>query len=196
MIARKQSAGPAARRWVDGPAVAGQLPAGAAGVTRQVAGQGPPPDHAAGTAADFRPHHDQVTAVHDAIDFARALVQDGGVNTAGLTMLRAEVGHLQREVHAWRQELAATRQDVDRLRADLLRATSWTRGTLVDRLAAKFAEIDATLARAATGLAGQEATSGRDTAQMRAGHRPPDGMPSPGEGGDCPPPPPPGSFGR
>jgi len=94
--------------------------------------------------------HDPVTAVHDAIDFARALVADGGVSTAGLTMLRGEVQQLGRQVQAMRQELAVTRQDCDRVRLDLLRLSQFTHGLLVDRLASRFRDIDRRLA----GLAG------------------------------------------
>jgi len=89
-------------------------------------------------------------------------------------MLRAEVGALQREIHAWRQELASTRADVDRLRADLLRLSVWTRGPLVERLAAKFAELDAGLAGCVEGLRGRPGPSERDTAQIRAGNGPQD----------------------
>jgi outer membrane murein-binding lipoprotein Lpp len=89
---------------------------------------------------------DPVTAVHDSIDFARALVADGGHSTAGLTMLRGEVQQLAREVAAFRREVAATRQDADRVRADLLRLSQFTHGLLVDRLASRFRDIDRRLA--------------------------------------------------
>lgn len=89
---------------------------------------------------------DPVTAVHDSIDFARALVADGGVSTAGLTMLRGEVQQLGREVAAMRREVAATRQDCDRVRTDLLRLSQFTHGLLVDRLASRFRDIDRRLA--------------------------------------------------
>jgi hypothetical protein len=105
------------------------------------------------------PLRDPVTAVHDSIDFARALVADGGHSTAGLTMLRGEVQQLAREVAAFRRELAATRQDCDRVGADLLRLGQFTRGLLVDRLANRFHDIDRRLA----GLAGVHAfNSGPD----------------------------------
>ena len=96
---------------------------------------------------------DPVTAVHDSIDFARALVADGGTSTAGLTMLRGEVQQLAREVAAMRREVAATRQDADRVRTDLLRLSQFVHGLLVDRLANRFRDIDrrlAGLARVAT----------------------------------------------
>lgn len=134
------------------------------------------------TAAGDR-HHDQVTAVHDAIDFARALVADGGTQTAGLTMLRGEIGHMAREFRQLREEVAILRADFDRVRADVLRVQQFARSTLVDRLASKFAEIDARLARSETGAAGQGDPSGRDTAQMRAGFGPPAVSPDPGAGG-------------
>jgi hypothetical protein len=105
--------------------------------------------------------HDPVTAAHDAIDFARALVADGGVSTAGLTMMRGEVQQLARQVAAMRAELAATRQDCDRVRLDLLRLSQFTHGLLVDRLATRFHDIDRRLA----GLAGVHAfNSGPDFA--------------------------------
>jgi hypothetical protein len=93
---------------------------------------------------------DPVTAVHDSIDFARALVADGGASTAGLTMMRGEIQQLAREVRRMREEFAAVRQDGERVRMDLLRLSQFTRGLLVDRLAARFRDIDHLLA----GLAG------------------------------------------
>jgi hypothetical protein len=95
-----------------------------------------------------------------------------------------------------REEVAALRADCDRVRWDVVRLGQFTRGPLVDRLAAKFAQIDAALARLETGAAGQGDPSGRDLAQMRAGFGPPAGPPDPGAGGDRPPADPPGSFGR
>lgn len=183
-------------RTVDMPAVVAPRGRNGHAGRRPPAVQGPPPDVASRTGPDIRPHHDQVTAVHDAIDFARALVADGGTQTSGLTMLRGEIGHMAREFRQLREEVAILRADFDRVRADVLRVQQFARCTLVDRLAAKFAEIDARLARSETGAAGQGDPSGRDLAQMRAGFGPPAGPPDPGAGGDRPPAGPPGTFGR
>lgn len=186
----------APRRGANGRAAARREAAGGASVTARGAVQGQPPDDAASAAGAAGRLRDQVSAQHDAIDFARALVQDGGLQTAGLTMLRAEVGQLQREIHAWRGELAATRADVDRLRSELLRLAGWVRGPVVERLAVRFAAIDAQIRRCAAGVAGRPDPSGRDTAQMRAGCGPDFGTPDPGAGPAGPPPPGPGCFGR
>lgn len=100
-----------------------------------------------GDVGGARPLRDAITATHDAIDFAKAIVADGGHSTAGLAMLRGEVGVLQRQVAALRQEIAATRSDVSELRADLLKLSGWAHGPLVARLADRFAQIDAQLSR-------------------------------------------------
>lgn len=131
----------------NGAIVPNAAPRRAAAPPRTVAAGTETPDSAAGPGADFRVHRDAVSATHDAIDFARALVADGGVQTAGLTMLRGEVQAVARELRAARQEFAALRVDVDRLRADLLRTSQFCRGVLVDRLAAKFQQVDAALTR-------------------------------------------------
>lgn len=102
---------------------------------------------------------DPVTAVHDSIDFARAIAADGGTATAGLTMLRGELQHLATEVRRMREEFAAVRQDCERVRLDLVRLSQFTHGLLVDRLATRFQDIDRRLA----GLAGVHAfNSGPD----------------------------------
>lgn len=93
-----------------------------------------------------RPHRDAVTAAHDAIAFARALVSEGGHSTAGLTMLRTELQQLACELRAGRAECAALRQDVESLRLDVLRLSAWCHGPLVARLAVRFEAIDAALA--------------------------------------------------
>lgn len=97
--------------------------------------------------------HDRVTAAHDAIDFARALVADGGVSTAGLTMLRGELQQVAREVRAMRQEYAALRADVERVRLDLVNLSQFTHGLLVDRLATRFRSIDARMQGLAAAVA-------------------------------------------
>jgi hypothetical protein len=186
----------APRRGANGQAAGRRVQPAAAGVTPPAAVQGPPPDHAAGPGPSGPPHRDAVTAVHEAIDFARALVADGGHSTAGLTMLRVEVGAVAREMRALREEVAALRVDCDRVRWDVVRLGQFTRGNLVDRLAAKFAEIDAAVARLSAGLRTRPDPSECDVAQMRAGCGADFGPQSPGEGGDCPPPPGPGCFGR
>ena len=89
---------------------------------------------------------DPVTAVHDSIDFARAIAADGGTSTAGLTMLRGELQHLAVEVRRMREEFAAVRQDCERVRLDLVRLSQFTHGLLVDRLANRFRDIDRRLA--------------------------------------------------
>ena len=97
--------------------------------------------------------HDPVTAVHDSIDFARALVADGGTSTAGLTMLRGELQQVAREVRAMRQEYAALRADVERVRLDLVNLSQFTHGLLVDRLATRFRSIDARMQGLAAAVA-------------------------------------------
>jgi len=89
--------------------------------------------------------HDRVTAVHDTIDFARALVAGGGVQTAGLTMLRGEVQTVASELRRLREEVALLRADGERVRLDFLQLQQFTRGLLVDRLAARFLAIDGQL---------------------------------------------------
>ena len=97
--------------------------------------------------------HDKVTAVHDSIDFARALVADGGTSTAGLTMLRGELQAVAREVRAMRQEYAALRSDVERVRLDVVTLSQFTHGLLVDRLAARFRAIDSRMQGLAAAVA-------------------------------------------
>jgi hypothetical protein len=163
-----------APRGRNGHAAGRRVQPAAAGVTPPAAVQGPPPFSSPGPELAGPPHRDAVTAVHDAIDFARALVADGGHSTAGLTMLRGEVAAVAREMQALREEVAALRVDCDRVRWDVVRLGQFTRGNLVDRLAAKFSEIDARLARTETGLRTRPDPSERDTAQMRAGNGPQD----------------------
>lgn len=103
-----------------------------------------PPVHASAAAAGSGDAglRDPVTARHDAIDFARAIVADGGTSTAGLAMLRGELQHIAAEVRRMREEFAAVRSDVERVRLDLLQLQQFTRGVLVDRLAVRFSDID------------------------------------------------------
>jgi hypothetical protein len=105
------------------------------------------PDPAPGPAprAAGPPVHDRVTAVHDTVDFARALVAGGGTQTAGLTMIRGEVQAVALELRRLREEVALLRADGERVRLDLLQLGQFTRGLLVDRLAARFARIDGDL---------------------------------------------------
>jgi hypothetical protein len=152
-------------RWVDraapvaaprrnGVAVAGRARVGGTGTPVAAPVPAGTPDVAAGPGPGGVPHRDAVSAAHDAIDFARALVSDGGVQTAGLAMLRGEVAAVARELRACRQEMLALRSDVDRMRWEAVRLGQFTRGTLVDRLAAKFAQVDAALRRRAVGFDG------------------------------------------
>ena len=135
MIRAPSTPARSAGRRVAGPA--GPVPAGP-----------PVPSSAAEPAprAAGPPVHDAVTAVHDSIDFARALVAGGGVQTAGLTMLRGEVAAVAGELRRLREEVALLRADGERVRLDFLQIQQFTRGLLVDRLAAKFSAIDGTLA--------------------------------------------------
>ena len=138
---------PVAPRGRNGHAVGRRAGAPSAPSPNPAPGDRPPPDVAAGPGPTGPPHRYRVTAVHDSIDFARALVQDGGSNTAGLTMLRGEIAAIGREVRAMRTELAATRADCERVRMDMVALATFTRGVLLDRLAVRFAAIDSTLRR-------------------------------------------------